>query len=148
MRVFHGSTIYLLVFHWLHLFSLVHAIIGSNCICGCCSVCGPLGDLLSVELEDFGVVQVVHSAGFKWNLRWFLFCLEHVETVSMYVCLVLLSFGFELTDLILQVLCEHSLYQHYFPLFLLHLKLLLLLNLLFSLLLSVSRIFKEVLPRP
>ena len=148
MRVFHGPTIYLFVFHWLHLFSLVHAVIGSDSICSCCSVGGPLGDLFSVELEDFGVVQVVHSAGFQWQLRWLWFCLEHVETVSMSICLILLSFGFELTNLIFQVLCKHSLYQHYLPLFLLHLKLLLLLDLLLSLLLRVGRIFEEILPRP
>lgn len=66
----------------------------------------------------------------------------------MSVCLILFSFSLQLSDLILQVFCEHSLYQHDFPLFLLHLELLLLLNLLFSLLFCVSRILKKVLPWP
>lgn len=56
MCVLHGSSLYLLMLNGFDLFSLVHAVVGSDCIGGCCSVCGSLGDLSSVELEDFRVV--------------------------------------------------------------------------------------------
>ena len=54
--VFHGSSVYLFVLHMLHLFGFVHAVVGSDSVGGCCSVCGSLGGMSSVELEDLGVV--------------------------------------------------------------------------------------------
>lgn len=142
----HSSSIYLLVLNGFDLFGFVHAIVGGDYIGGCCSVCGSFCYLSSVKLKNFRVVYVFHAAGFKWQLRRLWFCLKHVETVSMPVCLILFPFSLQLSDLIHQVLCKHSLYQHDFPLLPLSLELLLLLYLLFPLLFSVSRILKEILP--
>ena len=112
-----------------------------------------LSCLPSAYMKQFRVVNILDTNARGLYLRcWFLFSLllkiqpACIETSIQSCWLNLLSFCFQILQLIFEMILKHSLNQYYFSFFLLCLEGFLSLDLISSLMLKVGSIFKEISP--